>query len=155
MKWNAGKEDRMKIALSVFKDSISTVFDAADAILIVEADGANKSKHVITQMRAACPAVRAAQLKAQDIDVLICGAISRPMEAAIIAAGIAVHPFICGPVEDVIAAYQSGLLNRAVFSLPGCHRPVRGGRRRGRGIQCLRRQTASVNVKARRRFPPP
>jgi len=36
----------MRLALSVFKDSISTVFDAADQFLIIEMDGTNHSRRI-------------------------------------------------------------------------------------------------------------
>jgi predicted Fe-Mo cluster-binding NifX family protein len=62
------------------------------------------------------------------IAVLICGAISRQQEAAISAAGIKVHPFVRGPVQEIITAYESGRLHTAAFALPGCR-----GRRMGAG----------------------
>ncbi len=132
----------MKLALSVFKDCISTVFDAADQLLILEMDGTNGNKRMMVRISATDPVNRATQIKDQGIDVLICGAISRPLQASIVALGIAVYPFVRGPVEEVIAAYQSDRLGQAAFSLPGCHgRGPGDGRGRGRGLRCPWRQT--------------
>jgi predicted Fe-Mo cluster-binding NifX family protein len=132
----------MKLALSVFKDCISTVFDAADQLVILETDGANGNKRTMVRISTTDPANRATQIKDKGIDVLICGAISRPLQASIVALGIAVYPFVRGPVEEVIAAYQSDRLGQAAFSLPGCHGHGPGdGRGRGRGMRCPWRQT--------------
>jgi predicted Fe-Mo cluster-binding NifX family protein len=63
---------------------------------------------------------RAKQLIRLGANVLICGAISRPLEIALIAGGIEVISFTCGSVEDVLKAFLSGRLNQHVFLMPGC-----------------------------------
>lgn len=110
----------MKIALSVFKDSISTVFDAADHLIIFDTDCANRQKHAIIKLNTADVTGRAAQLKGKGIDVLICGAVSRSLEALISSQGIVVYPFVRGSVEEVIVAYQTGQLKTGTFAMPGC-----------------------------------
>jgi len=115
----------MKIALSTWKDCISTVFDAADQLLILDPAGANGYKRTTIKLISADIAGRANEMKEQQIDVLICGAISRPLENLLIALGIEVYSFVRGPVEDVIGAYQRGNLNHAVYALPGCCRRLR------------------------------
>lgn len=126
----------MKIALSVWKDCISTVFDAAEQLLVVEKDGDGVLKRTPFRLNSADGASRAMQLKEMEIDVLICGAISRPQEAAIAATGITVHPFMRGSVQEIIDGYESGQLHTEAFVLPGCHARGFGagrGRQRGRG----------------------
>ncbi len=126
----------MKIALSVWKDCISTVFDAADQLVVVEKDGDGVRKRTTFRLNSADGASRAMQLKEMKIDVLICGAISRPQEAAIAATGITVHPFMRGSVQEIIDGYESGQLHTEAFVLPGCHGRGFGagrGRQRGRG----------------------
>jgi len=126
----------MKIALSVWKDCISTVFDAAEQLLVVEKDGDGVLKRTPFRLNSADGASRAMQLKEMEIDVLICGAISRPQEAAIAATGITVHPFMRGSVQEIIDGYESGQLHTEAFVLPGCHGRGFGagrGRQRGRG----------------------
>lgn len=132
-------EDKyMKVALSVFKDSISTVFDVARQLLVLEMNGTNGQQRTMIKIDAADPVNRASQLREQKIDVLICGAISRPLQASISARGITIYPFVRGAVEDVIAAYQSGRLGHAVYALPGCRGrgPMGAGRGRNRGMRC-------------------
>lgn len=131
----------MKLALSVFKDSISTVFDSSDQLLILETESDNGARRTTVRIDATDPNLRASRLREQGVTVLICGAISRPMQMAIASLGIAVYPFIRGAVEEVLAAYQSDQLGQAVFSLPGCRGG--GGRGKGRGLRCRWRQTGS------------
>lgn len=119
----------MKVALSTWKNCISTVFDAADQLLILEPEGANGYKRTSFKLPAVNLKERVKKMKEHQIDVLICGAISMPLENLLIASGIEVYSFVRGPVEEVIAAYQNGNLNHAVFSLPGCCRRLRLQRR--------------------------
>ncbi len=130
----------MKIALSVWKDYISTVFDTADQLLLLELDGTEGRKRTTVKMNALDIAGRATQIKEKQIDVLICGAISRPLEAALTSRGIRVYAFVRGHVEEVLDAYQTGSLDQAIFTMPGCH--VRGcmglrkqNRRRGNNVR--------------------
>jgi predicted Fe-Mo cluster-binding NifX family protein len=129
-KYEIKKGGCMKIALSIFKDSISTVFDSADQLLILDEDEATGKKRTIIKLSTADAAVRATQLKEKGVEVLICGAISRPLKSSISSAGIVVYPFVRGLLEDVIAAYQNGRITSEVFAMPGCRRRECAGRRR-------------------------
>ena len=127
----------MKIALSIWKDCISTVFDAADQLLILEPEGTNGYKRTTTKLISTDVTGRASEMKERQIDVLICGAISRPLEKLLISSGICVFAFVRGPIEEVLAAYKSNCLEQAVFTLPGCRgRMVGAGRNRVRGSRC-------------------
>ena len=118
----------MRIGVSIWKDCISTVFDAADQLLILEPGGITGYKRTLIKLSSTHVAERANEMKEQQIDVLICGAISRPLENMLVSLGIHVYSFIRGPVEEVICAYHSGNLHHTVFALPGCcrHRGSRG-----------------------------
>jgi predicted Fe-Mo cluster-binding NifX family protein len=130
----------MKLALSIFKDRISTVFDAADQLLVLEKCDDGQFKRSNARLHSTGGPARAAQLKEMGISVLICGAISRPHEAAITAAGMMVHPFVRGDVQEIIGAYENGQLHTAAYSLPGCQGRGRGAEHgRGRGRHCRRR----------------
>ncbi|OPY83886.1 MAG: Dinitrogenase iron-molybdenum cofactor [Smithella sp. PtaU1.Bin162] len=119
----------MKVALSVWKDYMSTVFDAADNLLIVEIDEAKKQKRTLIKFNTPDILGRVLQLMDQKVNILICGAISRQFQSAIKSAGIEIYPFVRGPVDDVISAYQKGLINHAVFALPGCRKHGFAGNR--------------------------
>lgn len=68
------------------------------------------------------PLERARSLQGLGVQILICGAISRPMEAALAGAGIEVIPNTCGMVEDVLNAFLNGRLNDKAFLMPGTRR---------------------------------
>ena len=70
------------------------------------------------------------------VEVLICGAISRPLAEMITDSGIRLIPFLSGDVEEVIQAFLAGNLPNSAFLMPGCcgrRRRFRSGR--GRGAQ--------------------
>ena len=126
----------MKIALSAWKDYISTVFDTADQLLVLEINGTDAQKRTMVKLSNGDVAGRANQIKEKQIDVLICGAISRPLEASLNSLGIRVYAFVRGPVEEVLAAYQNGNLDLATFAMPGCRvRGCTGNRRQNHRIR--------------------
>ena len=129
----------MKVALPHWQGRISPVFDVAGNVLLVDvADGQEKARQNIA-LEASQPQARAAQLAETGADVLICGAISRPLEMAVSTAGIEVIGQTCGEVECVLAAFIRGELTQGAFLMPGCcgRRRFRGGRSLG-GAQCRR-----------------
>jgi predicted Fe-Mo cluster-binding NifX family protein len=96
------------------------VFDAASLILLVDID---KGHQVRRNKRALVPKdalARARYVSQYGVEVLICGAISWPLENALASMGVQVIACICGPVEDVIKAFLSGKLVERTFIMPGC-----------------------------------
>ncbi len=128
----------MKVAIPHWQGRISPVFDVAGNVLLVEfADGAERSRSD-TRLDSQDPHARAARLAELGADVLICGAISRPMEWAVSSVGIEVIPQMCGEVEGVLAAFLGGRLGQGPYLMPGCRGRRRRGRGRGRGARCGR-----------------
>ena len=128
----------MKLALSVHQGHISTVFDAASDLLIVDPYGGMSRQPLSYRFTANDPVGRAAEMMRQGIGVLVCGAISRPMENCIAARGIKLYPFVRGSVEEIVDAYLANRLDQANFFLPGCRRAQAGSQRRHRGGDCGR-----------------
>lgn len=142
----------MRIGITIWNGRISPVLDVARHLLVVErgSDWEPTRRELALDDERVAP--RAAQLAALDLDVLICGAVSQPMEAILTASGMTVVARICGPVEEVLAAFAAGdLSDRPEFTMPGCGRrrqrrcrggtgpdprapdsPIGPGRRRGR-----------------------
>jgi predicted Fe-Mo cluster-binding NifX family protein len=125
----------MKVAIAYWQGRVSPVFDAATKALLVELgpEGRETARSEI-RFDSQEPRSRAAVLTEAGTDVLICGAISRPLHMAVLAAGVDVIPQTCGEVEQVLAAFRDGRLNQDTFSMPGCcgrRRRFQAGRRRG------------------------
>jgi predicted Fe-Mo cluster-binding NifX family protein len=109
----------MKLAVPVSSGWISTAFDFARHLLVVEyEDGREVSRNELV-LEEEFALNRARRLEALGASVLICGAISRSLAECLIDRGIDIIPFVSGPVEAVIAAYFAGELESARFLMPG------------------------------------
>ena len=122
----------MKVAIPVWNDRVSPVFDAASCLMLLDvADGAEQGRQLVEASQASFPTQRASRLAELGVNVLICGAISRPLASFVSAAGIILIPWVAGPVEDVLGAYLAGRLSEPRWRMPGCGGPHRC--REGRG----------------------
>lgn len=120
----------MKVALTVWEDRISPVFDSARTLLIAEiTDNEIVSRHFETFMPEMTVRL-AGSLKNLHIDVLICGAISQFPAGIIENAGIELIPFVSGNAEDVLVSYANEIQMVPAFSMPGCG--WRHGQKNGR-----------------------
>ena len=125
----------MKIAIPNWQGRVSPVFDVAGNVLVVEVDGGVEQARKDMVFDVEGPGGRAARLAEAGANVLVCGAISRPFEMAVSAAGVEVIPQICGDVECVLSAFINGQLNLDAYLMPGCcgrRRRFQGGSRRNR-----------------------
>ena len=129
----------MKTAFSVLDQRIAPVFDTSRTVLLVEsAGGPDSAKDNLRAIVGENAQQRISWFSEQKVDVLVCGAISKPIQMCLEAVGIQVIPFVAGDINDVVAAIAKGLISDDAFTMPGCC-----GRRRGwRGGQgrCRRRQ---------------
>jgi len=126
----------MRVAVPIWSGRVSPVFDVARRLVLLDTDGAAAPVREEMFLGDTDFVARARQLGELGVDVLICGAISRPLEQLLLAAGIKVVSQTCGSVDEVLGAYRSGLFTGESFLMPGCRR--RGcslGRRRGRGCR--------------------
>jgi predicted Fe-Mo cluster-binding NifX family protein len=116
----------MKAGFAVWNNRIAPVFDVSRQIHIVEA----RRGKVMGETQAFLPTDpgpgKGQCLAELGVDTLVCGAISRPMQAMVGACGIRVIPFVAGDLREVIEAWLSGVIRSGAFAMPGC-------RRRGRG----------------------
>lgn len=124
----------MKVALPVWDGRISPVFDTARNLLVVDSDGSVEAGRAEEALTDGFAPRRAARLADLGVNVLICGAISRPLACMVAAYGIQIVPFVNGDADEVLSSYLSGRLAEpdfpAQFRMPGCR--GRGRRFRGR-----------------------
>lgn len=124
----------MRVAIPVWNDRVTPVFDAAGRLLLVDIeDGAERIRHEEV-LHESFLGQRARRLRELGVNVLICGAISRPLAALLEASGISVLPCTAGPVNDVLQAYLAGGLASARWRMPGSG--GRWQRNRGRRGPC-------------------
>lgn len=126
----------MKVALTVWEDSVSTVCDFASTLLVFDVVGQDvknksfvpfKNDHFLSKVH---------QLETLGVQVLLCGAISRPLERMIRESGVTVVPWLRGSIEEVIDAYLVDGLSNDCFILPGFV-PKAGCTRGGRRHRCV------------------
>lgn len=117
----------MKLAVPTLDGRVSPVFDVAQAMVLVDLDGDHERNRQTVPLRSQDLSRRVTELTQHGVDVLICGAISRPLEALLHAAAIHVIPQTCGAVDEVLRAFVAGRMDESQFLMPGCC----GRRRRG------------------------
>ena len=126
----------MRIAVAVWRDRVSPVFDVAGSLRLVDLEDGTPLRHSNANLQEDDPSARVRKLSELGVKVLICGAISRPLETMLTGAGIRVIGRICGGVEEVVEAYRSGRHDDPAFAMPGCcgqkRRRNRGGCGRNR-----------------------
>jgi predicted Fe-Mo cluster-binding NifX family protein len=124
----------MKVAIPVWQNNISSVFDFADKLSLAEIEEQTEKNRIEIPLPNEPIPQKAGRLKELGIDVLICGAISKPLAFLIVGTGIKIIPFVSGQIDEVLHAYVSGRLTDSRFLMPGCRRGarkgfVKGGRR--------------------------
>lgn len=125
----------MRIAIPIADDRVSPVFDVARRLLLVDAEQGGGAGRTEQALEEESPELRARRVAELGVSVLICGAISRPLESMLVAAGVEVIPQTSGQVDEVLGTFLSGQLVGDAFVMPGCcgrRRRFRRGHRRGR-----------------------
>ena len=122
----------MNVVLPTWNERISPVFDTSRRLLIVriQPDGSESMREVA--LEEVSPALKVNTLKELGADVLICGAVSNPVAGLVEAANIRLIPWVSGGVDEVLAAFKRGELEKPRFRMPGCRR--RRGRFGQRGM---------------------
>lgn len=115
----------MRVAIPVWQSRVSPVFDSAGRLLIFDIKNGHETSRVRRPINGLSLQGRVKRLVELDVDVLLCGAISRPLADMITASGIKVIPWMTGEVDEVFGWYMLGKPLDTRFLMPGC-----GGRRR-------------------------
>lgn len=110
----------MKIAVTIWEDRISPVFDASRRLLIVDIEKAGIGERSLLMFDPERPSGLVKTLANLGVEVLICGAISQLPATIINAADITLMPFITGKVDRVLAAFARGEALEPTFLMPGC-----------------------------------
>lgn len=110
----------MKVALTVWENRISPVFDCAQRLLIVDISGRAEMSRHFEPFHWHSPFSRASRLSELGVQVLICGAVSEYFASMIDTYGITIIPFVAGEVDQVLDAYLTDGLYDRKFRMPGC-----------------------------------
>jgi len=130
----------MKAAFAHWDHRIAPVFDIARRIHVAEAQSGRIVSETEQVLADDMPIRKALRLAELGVGTLVCGAISRPLQAIVAAYGIQVIPFVAGDLSEVIQAWLSGGLKGDTFAMPGCC-----GRRRRRGMNEMNQEEYLMN----------
>jgi len=125
----------MRMAVAVCRGRVSPVFDTARRVLVLDVENEIIQARQEQDLETDEPTAKVSNLAGLGVQVLICGAISRPLADLIESGGIRLHPFVAGEPEEVISAFLAGSLSNPRLAMPGCcgQRGRFGGQGRGRG----------------------
>lgn len=128
-----------RLAIPVWEDRVSPVFDAARTLLVVDLDRGRVHRRWYERVEGEALRPRVDRLERLGVKVLICGAVSGQLASLIEQSGIRLVPFIAGRCEEVLAAFARGDPPSADFLMPGCRRLRGSGGGRGAGAWGCRR----------------
>jgi predicted Fe-Mo cluster-binding NifX family protein len=112
----------MRIAIPIWEDKISPVLDTASKLLIIDDKTQKQSSRFEANLLEQDMSQRCSFIRGLELDVLICGAVSRQLLGMLKACGIKIISGISGPAEDVLDAYLQGALLHSGFFMPGSKR---------------------------------
>ena len=130
----------MKAAFAHWDHRIAPVFDIARQIHVVAAESGRIAAEAEEVLADDLPLQKVIRLAELGVSTLVCGAISRPLQAMVAAYSIQVIPFVAGELREVIQAWLSGGLEGDDFAMPGCC-----GRRRRRGMRGMNKEEYLMN----------
>ncbi len=120
----------MRIAIPVWNDCVSSAFDFAHRLLLIDIQNSSETKRSEISLSQEPIPQKASRLKSLGVDVLICGAISRSLASLVAASGIEILPYVLGPVDEILKAYLIGQLGQSNFAMPCSWPGARKGFRR-------------------------
>lgn len=127
----------MKVAVTVWEDRVSPVFDSARNLLIAEIENARVMNISYQQFDPEMVLQLARMLRAQGVDAIICGAVSEGPAIILEAAGFELIPFIAGDVNQVLKNFIKEKPVWTELIMPGC----------GRNICCRGKIRNALNIK--------
>jgi predicted Fe-Mo cluster-binding NifX family protein len=122
----------MNVAITVWGNRISPVFDAAQTLLVAAVQDGRVLDRKTVNFRSGYFSHFLGLVEEMDVQVLICGALCKGPVKAIEAKNIEVLPFMTGEVETVLEIFISGA-DLTPFFMPGCG-----------DSRCCRRQIAGI-----------
>jgi predicted Fe-Mo cluster-binding NifX family protein len=114
------------VVLPIWQSRLSPVLDFAGRFLVVEFNGVQETGRREVLIGESGPAALARSICELSPRVLICGAISQPMEMRLRRSGLRIVSHVCGEVDAVLAAFFGGTLESPEFAMPGCCGKQRG-----------------------------
>jgi len=110
----------VRAAFAYWEGRIAPVFDTATRVLVVETQSGRIGVQTEEALPEAASIQKVLRLAELDIEILVCGAISRQMQTLVAGYGIRVIAFRAGNLCDVLSAWVNNTLTGCDFAMPGC-----------------------------------
>ena len=119
----------MKIGIPTYNGRVSPVLDTSERLLVLFS-GADASQAELREesLPEGPLGRRVSAIAALELDLLVCGALSREMADLLADAGVTCRAWVSGPTDEVLRAVLARKLDDPRFDMPG-----RCRRRRARG----------------------
>jgi predicted Fe-Mo cluster-binding NifX family protein len=114
----------MKIAIPVWNDRVSPIFDVARTIRVVDLD-TDRALVVADSTYSLERGRPTSTLDALGVDLLVCSAISPAVESAVWVLGVEVISDICGSQNAIVQALAAGDEELSRFRSPGSRKKPR------------------------------
>jgi predicted Fe-Mo cluster-binding NifX family protein len=131
----------MRVGIPIWNDRVSPVLDTAERLLVVDSACSGSASRREVLLDPASPSHQATRIGHLELDLLVCGAISRVLSDMLAATGLTLKPWIAGDVEEVLRAVGTDQLGAHRFAMPGCCQRRCRGRQHGRSQGGSGRQT--------------
>jgi predicted Fe-Mo cluster-binding NifX family protein len=112
----------MKIAVPIWEDKVSPVFDTALSLLIVDYENQHEASRIAYHIGEEDLLWKCRRIKDLAPDIIICGAVSHIFLNMLRGEGLNVIEHVSGRMEEVLEAYYKGDIFNARFLMPGCKR---------------------------------
>jgi predicted Fe-Mo cluster-binding NifX family protein len=127
----------MKISISIFNNRIAPVFDVASQTLLVDLKHEGEFESEPMDLPKESAELKVLKLAEQGVQILICGAISKPTLLLAQSQGLKILSFVSGEVDMVLQGFLDNCLYEDKFRMPGCrlrrqHRHRHGGHKHGK-----------------------
>lgn len=113
----------VKAAFVVWQGLIAPLFDTSRMACIVEVLPERAAAERIEYFQETSPAAKVLRLVEWEVTTLVCGAISRHVQAIAVANGIQVISYVAGDAQAVMRAWLEERIDDAEFKMPGCGKP--------------------------------
>jgi len=111
----------MILAITIWNERVSPVFEVSKRLQLFKVETDSITKREILSLPPLNNFDKVKALVEHQVDVLICGALTRSAEQMLLNQGLELHPFITGEIQAVLEAWQHNEL-RPKFKMPGCRR---------------------------------
>ncbi|BBD07423.1 NifB/NifX family molybdenum-iron cluster-binding protein [Desulfovibrio ferrophilus] len=111
----------MLLCMACFGDRLASLAENADCFRLYRVDGGVPNQEGSINPPGREPAALTAALTSCGVDELICGGMTGCTRRFLTQAGITVHPWIKGTLDEVLGAWASKTLDS--LAMPGCGGP--------------------------------